>query len=622
MKAVAWLLIQAATAEWWSFVNDNALRVTDELIVGAVLADRPGGLAWNDGWPAEGQALCFRLGSREACRTDWGPLGAPAARLAAVAFGVDMNEGAFGSHELTLDMRVVDVETGADASGVLVQRVRAEPLSRCVAEASKTSNHTRHRVFDAFPFFNEEKVLEVRLRELDDSVDVFVPVESTVTHNGGPHAPLWPSLRHDSRFRRFAPRVASYIAAVSNEVPGLSAKEAALRRERQQRDAVVEALEKAGAVASDVVILSDADEIPDAARLNDVLACHGYLTDGKVLPAALLMAWHQYDFRWRARVPWGAVAREGCVVAAVGDLRGRTNSDFRRMLRDERQSMNLSIDRSHIRDSGWHLSSFGGTSLLKKKLESYIEAHAYNSSFFTDHKRLERLQRNGIGYYELAGQGMDPSGSFDCVAHRTDLPRFALQHRDDLPELFGGSKCEADESDRAWLQADVAGAKLESAGQFILDVDGTSRKPSRTFECGVVCVRLDQVLDEARFSDDVENACRQAFVRRSACNNVKPMLREKCKDALALSSEHAVEVRESVSFQEEHYVSLTIDGAPVVVPLSATSDVNEVSGEVCDTHKLDATQCGQLREALAAQRPVDAWLPPGEWSREAWEEAG
>ena len=100
------------------------------------------------------------------------------------------------------------------------------------------------------------------------------------------------------------------------------------------------------------------------------------------------------------------------------------------------------------------------------------------------------------------------------------------------------------------------------------------------------------------------------------------MLREKCKDALALSSEHAVEVRESVSFQEEHYVSLTIDGLPVVVPLSATSEVDAVSGEVCGTHKLDAAQCGQLREALASQKPVDAWLPPGEWSPKAWEEAG
>ena len=76
-----------------------------------------------------------------------------------VAFGVDVSEGAFGSHELALDMRVVDVATGADVSEVLVQRVRAEPLSRCVAETPKTSNHTRHR---RRPFFNEEKVLEVR----------------------------------------------------------------------------------------------------------------------------------------------------------------------------------------------------------------------------------------------------------------------------------------------------------------------------------------------------------------------------------------------------------------------------------------------------------------------------
>ena len=57
MKALAWLLVNAAAAEWWSFVNDNALRVTDELIVGAVLTDRPGGLAWNDGWPAVYWAL-------------------------------------------------------------------------------------------------------------------------------------------------------------------------------------------------------------------------------------------------------------------------------------------------------------------------------------------------------------------------------------------------------------------------------------------------------------------------------------------------------------------------------------------------------------------------------------
>ena len=116
----------------------------------------------------------------------------------------------------------------------------------------------------------------------------------------------------------------------------------------------------------------------------------------------------------RARALGRRRARRLCSCGGRRPAR-RTNSDFRRMLRDERQSQNLSIDRSHIRDSGWHLSSRGDSgalNVLKKKLESYIEAHAYNSSFFTDSQRLERLQRNGIGYYELAGQSLDPSGSF------------------------------------------------------------------------------------------------------------------------------------------------------------------------------------------------------------------
>ena len=69
MKALAWLLAHAATAEWWSLVNDNALRVTDELIVGAVLTDRPGGLAWNEGWPAEGKALCQKTAQASTAST-------------------------------------------------------------------------------------------------------------------------------------------------------------------------------------------------------------------------------------------------------------------------------------------------------------------------------------------------------------------------------------------------------------------------------------------------------------------------------------------------------------------------------------------------------------------------
>ena len=198
------------------------------------------------------KALCFRLGSREACRTDWGPLAhRAAAGQGPSAFGVDEVDGAFGSTELTLDMRVVDIETGADVSEVLEQRKWAEPLSRCGRKQQKPRRTTRATASSTRSRSLTKKKCSRWLRRVfDDSVDVFVPVESTVTHNGGPHEPLWPSLQHDSRFRRFAPRVASHIAAVSNEVPNLSPR----RRQPynangKQRDAVAEALERAGAAA-------------------------------------------------------------------------------------------------------------------------------------------------------------------------------------------------------------------------------------------------------------------------------------------------------------------------------------------------------------------------------------
>ena len=40
------------------------------------------------------------------------------------------------------------------------------------------------KIIDCFTFYNELKMLEFRLAELNDDVDYFVLVESTFTHTG------------------------------------------------------------------------------------------------------------------------------------------------------------------------------------------------------------------------------------------------------------------------------------------------------------------------------------------------------------------------------------------------------------------------------------------------------
>lgn len=112
----------------------------------------------------------------------------------------------------------------------------------------------RPRVFDTFPFFNELEMLELRLNVLDDVVDRFVLVESTVTYSGSPK-PMW-YADHRSRFDRWRDRIEHVIV---DDTPDTGAWR--WGREHHQRDAIARGL--ASARCDDIVLVSDVDEIPD-----------------------------------------------------------------------------------------------------------------------------------------------------------------------------------------------------------------------------------------------------------------------------------------------------------------------------------------------------------------------
>ena len=262
-------------------------------------------------------------------------------------------------------------------------------------------------------------MLEVRLREHDAVVDVFVPIEGTHTHSGSPKPLHWrDNLSSEPRFARFLPRIRGHVANLTlspSDLETLSDKEAALVRECTQRDAALEALVGLGAKATDLVLVSDADEIGRRRRLEELCRCAEWVSgfepialEDALFPTTLEMNWHTYDFRWKSKLPWGWVAKEGAVLLeaqALGvgghvDGLSRTSSDWRRMLRTDRQVAAPSTRASYANDGGWHLSSFGGLDAVAAKLEAYIEAHVYNSSFYRDRRRLARLVDGGIGRFQ------------------------------------------------------------------------------------------------------------------------------------------------------------------------------------------------------------------------------
>ncbi|KAJ1478183.1 glycosyltransferase family 17-domain-containing protein [Baffinella frigidus] len=71
----------------------------------------------------------------------------------------------------------------------LTDRIEAGMLGKDSEARMKIALEVRQeplRIIDAFPFFNELEVLEVRLAELYPIVDKFILVESSVTHAGNP----------------------------------------------------------------------------------------------------------------------------------------------------------------------------------------------------------------------------------------------------------------------------------------------------------------------------------------------------------------------------------------------------------------------------------------------------
>jgi hypothetical protein len=112
----------------------------------------------------------------------------------------------------------------------------------------------RGTIYDAFLFFNELDILELRLNILDPVVDRFVLAESTVTFSGRPKPLHYAENRQ--RFARWQDRI---VHVVIDNTPDTGTWR--WGREYFQRDQLMRGLTQCR--CDDIVLLSDVDEIPD-----------------------------------------------------------------------------------------------------------------------------------------------------------------------------------------------------------------------------------------------------------------------------------------------------------------------------------------------------------------------
>jgi len=211
-----------------------------------------------------------------------------------------------------------------------------------------------------FPFFSELDLLEIRLHELSDVVDIFVLSEATRTHSGLPK-PLY----YDENREMFADFNDRIVHVVVDDMP-MNAEEITRSkavdmnwlesnyqvednwvRERHQRNAIMRVL--ANCDPDDVIMISDVDEIPRSLTIAPILSnlCSG--------STALHQTLNTYYINWQCtNMNW-----YGTKILRRKDISTPSQDRFHTKAT------------CYIENGGWHFGYVGGVDRIKQKIKAY-----------------------------------------------------------------------------------------------------------------------------------------------------------------------------------------------------------------------------------------------------------
>lgn len=209
------------------------------------------------------------------------------------------------------------------------------------------------KVWDCFPFFHEFTQLDIRVRELSPVVHKHVLVEATKTHSGM-QKPLY-----------FSERAHEYrdwpIECLMTDLP--DARDPWVR-ERYQRDCLMQALSQVD--EEDLILISDADEIPSADAVRKAMAM---LSPEKVGVCEQVHYYYWLDCRADYEKWYGTrVLRKGLLTQP---------SALRYVAAPRPGEVVLS-------SAGWHFAWLGGKEAIQEKIRAFAHQELNHAGLLED----------------------------------------------------------------------------------------------------------------------------------------------------------------------------------------------------------------------------------------------
>ena len=231
-------------------------------------------------------------------------------------------------------------------------------------------------IFDCFQYFNEDHIADLRFNILDEHVDFFVIVESTINHQGKEK-----KLHFDSnKYKKFKSKII-YITVddtpkniIKPHVGGESLVE------QHQRNSILKGLKKCQ--DNDLVILSDVDEIPDLKKLN-IFNKNKYAVFSQKMFMYKLNLLNTGENNWHGS--------KICLRKNMKSPQWLRNLKFKKypFWRIDKPK-NLQI----IKDGGWHFAYLQSPENISKKIKSFAHGEFNRDNIAEEENIRFKIENN------------------------------------------------------------------------------------------------------------------------------------------------------------------------------------------------------------------------------------
>jgi beta-1,4-mannosyl-glycoprotein beta-1,4-N-acetylglucosaminyltransferase len=232
-----------------------------------------------------------------------------------------------------------------------------------------------NKVYDCFLLFNELKMLNLRLNELNDVVDFFVIVESNSSFVGNSKAYFFEE--NINLFEKFKHKI---IYLKWDLVPSSDP----WQNEVNQRNFFSIFFKNNQNINdNDIIMLSDVDEIPDTKIITQIK---------ENAPPTSILTFNQnlyyYNHWTRANRKW-----PGTVATTHHIVKNQYNYNFQQIRKDRCTSPHLGNENDYS-TGGWHFSYFGDETFIINKIKNFSHQE-YNTEQYTSSENIKKAILEG-----------------------------------------------------------------------------------------------------------------------------------------------------------------------------------------------------------------------------------